>query len=212
MKKKLTYALGEILIVIIGISLAFGMNEWGEDRASKTQKEQYIHNLKLDIKDDKVQLAANLTKINSKIEQAEDVISVLGKDVPNKNVRLRGVYAVANLTNFTPKDYTHQTLVNSGDLKLMNDFELKTTILKHYSDYKTILKAYERQEIINRDYLGNYFIHHTDYDLISEGKSPFKDEKLLKNIMQSARGSLNIKRDATIQGIKSCDSILKVLD
>lgn len=212
MKKTLIYAFGEILIVIIGISLAFAMNKWGEDRSDKAQKEQYIINLKQDIAADKAQLEANLVEINTTIEQAQDVISILGKDVPNKNARLRGVYAVANLTNFTPKDYTHQTLVNSGDLKLMNDFELKTTIQKHYSDYKAILKAYERQEIINKEYLGDYFIHHTDYDLVPQGKSPFKDEKLLKNIMQSARGSLTIKRDATIDGIKSCDSILKVLE
>ncbi|EDP71593.1 hypothetical protein FBALC1_03877 [Flavobacteriales bacterium ALC-1] len=211
MKKTIIYALGEILIVIIGISLAFAMNKWGEDRSDKAQKEQYIINLKQDIAADKAQLEANLVQINTTIEQAQEVISILGKQVPNKNERLRGVYAVANLTNFTPKDYTHQTLVNSGDLKLMNDFELKTTIQKHYSDYKAILKAYERQEIINKEYLGDYFIHHTDYDLIPQGKSPFKDEKLLKNIMQSARGSLTIKRDATINGIKSCDSILKVL-
>ena len=211
MKKKIIYALGEILIVIIGISLAFAMNKWGEDRSNKAQKEQYINNLRQDITADKAQLEANLIKINATIVQAQDVISILGKDVPNKNERLRGVYTVANLSNFTPKDYTHQTLVNSGDLKLMNDFELKAAIQKHYSDYKAILKAYERQEIINKEYLGDYFIHHTDYDLIPQGKSPFKDEKLLKNIMQSARGSLTIKRDATISGIKSCDSILKVL-
>lgn len=212
MKKKLTYAFGEILIVIIGISLAFAMNKWGEERSNKAQKEQYIINLKQDIEADKEQLAANLVIIKEKIVQADEVISILGKEVPNKNKRLQAVYSIAQLTNFTPKDYTHQTLVNSGDLKLMNDFELKTTIQKHYSDYKTILDAYERQEIINKDYIGKYFIYNTDYDLMREGKLPFKDEKLLKNIMRSARGSLDIKRRATENGIKSCDSILRVFE
>lgn len=211
MKKKVTYAFGEILIVIIGISLAFAMNKWGEERSNKAQKEQYINNLKQDIAADKEQLEANLVTIKEKIIQADDVISILGNDVPNKNLRLRGVFSIANLTNFTPKDYTHQTLVNSGDLKLMNDFELKTTIQKHYTDYKLILDAYKRQEIINKDYIGKYFIYNTDYDLMREGKSPFKDEKLLKNIMRSARGSLDIKRRVTEDGIKSCDSILSVL-
>ncbi|SHG57588.1 DUF6090 family protein [Winogradskyella jejuensis] len=212
LKKKFKYAFGEILIVIIGISLAFAMNKWGENTSNKAEKEQYIANLKLDITSDKKQLESNLDIILQKIKQAEDVISILGKDAKNKNQRLRSIYNIANLTSFTPKDYTHQTLINSGDLKLMNDFELKTAIQKHYSDYEKILNAYERQEIINRDYIGNYFIYNTDYDLVREGKSPFKDEKLLKNIMQSARGSLMYKRDATINGIKSCDSILKFLN
>ncbi|MCD2260239.1 DUF6090 family protein [Psychroserpens luteolus] len=211
MKKKLVYAFGEILIVIIGISLAFAMSKWGENTANNAQKAQYINNLKQDIEADKIQLEANLVKINEKIELCGTLIPVLGSNDPEKPTKLRGVYNIANLTNFTPKDYTHQTLVNSGDLKLMNDFKLKSDILKHYSIYKDIQKAYQRQEAINKDYLGRYFIYNTDYDLMREGKSPFTDEKLLKNIMQSVRGSFMIKRDATQRGINSCDSILKVL-
>lgn len=212
MKKQFRYALGEILIVILGISIAFSMNKCAENTQNETQKQQYISNLKEDIRADKSQLEGNLVKINEKIDICTNLIPILGSNDPQKDVKLRGVYTVANLTNFTPKDYTHQTLVNSGDLKLMNNFELKSDILKHYSIYKEIHKAYERQETINKDYLGNYFIYQTDYDLIREGKSPFTDEKLLKNIMQSVRGSFMIKRDATQRGIISCDSILKVLE
>lgn len=212
MKKEIRYAFGEILIVIIGISIAFSMNKCAENSKNETQKQQYISNLKEDIQTDKLQLESNLVKINEKIELCGSLIPILGSDDPQKAVKLRGVFAVANLTNFTPEDYTHQTLVNSGDLKLMNDFKLKSDILKHYSVYKEIQKAYERQEIINKDYLGNYFIYQTNYDLMREGKSPFKDEKLLKNIMQSVRGSFMIKRDATQRGITSCENVLKILE
>ncbi|MFP4845338.1 DUF6090 family protein [Winogradskyella sp. PE311] len=211
MKKKLTYAFGEILIVIVGISLAFAMNNWGEKRSDETQKNEYITNLKQDIAADKLHLESNLEIIKTKIDQAKDVISILGKNSPDKNQRLRAIYNLAQLTSFKPKDYTHQTLVNSGDLKLLNNFELRTTIQKHYSDYEDILNAYKRQEIINKDYLGNYFIYHTDYELIEVGKIPFKDEKLLKNIIQSVYGALMFKRDATLEGIKRCDSILDIL-
>ncbi|WP_323788305.1 DUF6090 family protein [Psychroserpens sp.] len=212
MKKEIRYAFGEILIVIIGISIAFSMNKCAENSKNETQKQQYISNLKEDIQTDKLQLESNLVKINEKIELCGSLIPILGSDDPQKAAKLRGVFAVANLTNFTPEDYTHQTLVNSGDLKLMNDFKLKSDILKHYSVYKEIQKAYERQEIINKDYLGNYFIYQTNYDLMREGKSPFKDEKLLKNIMQSIRGSFMIKRDATQRGITSCENVLKILE
>ena len=212
MKKEIRYAFGEILIVIIGISIAFSMNKCAENSKNETQKQQYISNLKEDIQTDKLQLESNLIKINEKIELCGSLIPILGSDDPQKAVKLRGVFAVANLTNFTPEDYTHQTLVNSGDLKLMNDFKLKSDILEHYSVYKEIQKAYERQEIINKDYLGNYFIYQTNYDLMREGKSPFKDEKLLKNIMQSVRGSFMIKRDATQRGITSCENVLKILE
>ncbi len=211
MKKQFRYALGEILIVILGITIAFSMNKCAENANNKDQKEQYLTNLKRDIEEDKKQLETNLEQITQKIVLCNDILPVLNSDAPDKAIKLRGVYNVANITNFTPKDFTYQTLVNSGDLKLINDFNLKTAIEKHYSSYRDVLKAYERQEVINKDYLGNYFIYHTDYDLVREGKAPFTDEKLLKNIMQSVRGSFMIKKGATESGIRSCDSILKLL-
>lgn len=211
MKKKFTYAFGEILIVIVGISIAFSLNKCAENNKSEAQKKQYITSLKQDIEQDKAQLENNINLIKEKIEVASNFMPKLANPDPNVKYDIRDIYKVAQLTDFTPKDFTYQALVNSGDLKLIDNLELKKAIEKHYANYKAIANAYERQEIINKDYLGHYFIYNTDYDLMREGKSPFNDEKLLKNMMMAIRGSFMIKRDATIMGIQSCDSILKIL-
>lgn len=212
MKKKISYAFGEILIVIVGISIAFSLNKCSENNKNQEQKAQYLTSLKQDIAEDKEQLENNIIEINRKVDLSTELLPLLNTNNPEKNIKLRGVYQLAQLTNFTPKDFTYQALVNSGDLKLLDDLELKKSIERHYANYKMISDAYKRQEIINKDYLGNYFIHNTDYDLIQEGKSPFTDEKLLKNMMQAIRGSFIFKQIATQNGIKSCDSILKILN
>jgi hypothetical protein len=212
MKKKFSYAFGEILIVIVGISIAFSLNKCSENNKNLEQKAQYLTSLKQDIAEDKEQLEKNIIEINRKVDLSTKLLPLLNTNNPEKNTKLRGVYQLAQLTNFTPKDFTYQALVNSGDLKLLDDLELKKAIERHYANYKMISDAYKRQEIINKDYLGNYFIYNTDYDLIQEGKSPFTDEKLLKNMMQAIRGSFIFKQIATQNGIKSCDSILKILN
>lgn len=211
MKKKFSYAFGEILIVIVGISIAFSLNKCSENKKNQEQKAQYLTSLKQDIEDDKAQLESNIKVIEQKVILSTDLLPVLNSNDPQKGSKLQGIYQLAQLTNFTPKDFTYQALVNSGDLKLIDNLELKKAIEKHYANYKIINDAYKRQETINKDYLGNYFIHNTDYDLMRQGKSPFKDEKLLKNMMQAVRGSFIIKLTATENGIKSCDSILKIL-
>lgn len=203
MKKKFAYAFGEILIVIVGISIAFSLNKCAEDSKNKTQKEQYLFSLKQDIEEDKKQLNDNISIISQKVKTSTDILPVLNSNDPQKGEKLRQIYQLAQLTNFTPKDFTYQALVNSGDLKLIDDLELKKAIEQHYANYKVINDAYKRQEIINKDYLGNYFIYNTDYDLMRQGKSPFSDEKLLKNMMQAVRGSFIIKQNATLMGIKN---------
>ncbi len=45
-----------------------------------------------------------------------------------------------------------------------------------------------------------------------KGKFGFENEKLFKNILQSMAGAFQIKKNATIRGIKSCDSLLSVLN
>ena len=75
-----------------------------------------------------------------------------------------------------------------------------------------MLKDYERQENIHKEYLGSYFIHNVDYDAFKQGKFGFQDEKLLKNIIQSMSGSFQFKMNATKKGIASCDSLIQILN
>ncbi|MEZ4792020.1 MAG: hypothetical protein R2783_00640 [Gelidibacter sp.] len=69
-------------------------------------------------------------------------------------------------------------------------------------------KSYLRLENIQKEYVGNYFIYNTDFDDFRQRKFGFKDEKLLKNIIMSMRGSLDIKLKATKKGVESCDQLI----
>ncbi len=205
------YTLGEILIVIIGITIAFSMNKCADETNNKTQKEQYINSLINDIEADKVTLSGNLISIKEKFNKVNEIMPLLGNDDQNKMAITKNVFEIARLVNFRPNNITYQALINSGDFKLIHDFKTKTAIEKHYSNYDLTLKDYERMENINKEYLGSYFIHNSNYDNMKLDKSPFQDEQLLKNIIQSISGALRLKTDATQRAIDSCDELLKIL-
>lgn len=205
------YAFGEILIVIIGISIAFSMNKCAENSKQEAQKNQYLVNIKDDLEADKARLQEIVGELETKLKASKKVLPILNTDSENKMSIIQDIFSVATISNFSPKDITYQTLINSGDFKLIDDFELKKAIEAHYSNYKIMMKDYDRQEIIHKEYLGNYFIHNVDYDDFRKGKFGFKDEKLLKNIIQSMGGSFSIKLKATQNGIESCDKLLAIL-
>ncbi|MBT8271435.1 MAG: hypothetical protein KJO25_05265 [Bacteroidia bacterium] len=206
------YAFGEILIVILGITIAFSLNKWAESSKQHKEKIHYLSNLKNDILTDKAELEKNVELLDEKIRLSADVIAVLGTNSKEKFNTMGNLFTIASLANFEPNDITYQTLINSGDLKLLEDFELRAAIEKHYSNYKIMLKAYQRQENIHKEYLGRYLIENTDYDAFTRNESGFKDEPLLKNIVRSIRGSFGIKIDATKEGIKSCETLLEVIE
>ncbi len=140
-----------------------------------------------------------------------NALPLINTDNPEKVNAMRSIYTVFTATPFYPKDITYQTMINSGDFKLIDDFELKAAIETHYSDYNIMLNDYERLEIIHREYLGKYMIEYSDFDAMRRGELGYSNEKLFKNILQSIQGSLYIKYKATERGLMSCDSLLNVL-
>ncbi len=47
------YTFGEILIVIIGITIAFSMNKCADLKSNEDLKVQYLKNIKLDVESDR---------------------------------------------------------------------------------------------------------------------------------------------------------------
>ncbi len=62
--KYLKYAIGEILLVMIGILLALQVNNWNENRKNSSIEKETLSNLKADLK-------SSLVQLNNKIDQNE---------------------------------------------------------------------------------------------------------------------------------------------
>ena len=76
-------------------------------------------------------------------------------------------------------------MINSGDLKLIENVQLRATSQGHYPSHEKLDNIYIKHTSLIRDYLRDYIINHADYDQISLSKSPFIDELKLKNIVRT---------------------------
>lgn len=207
------YALGEVLIVIIGISIAFSLNKCSENRKDQELQDTYLQNLKSDIVADRDNLKENVLQLEKFQQNAREITPHLNTDSKEKMKILMKIFEVSNTVEFFPQDFTFQTLINSGDFKLIGDFELKAMIQKYYSfDIPQILRDYQRQEIIHKEYLGKYYIYNADFDKMGKGEFPFEDEQLLKRIIQSLSASCRLQQQASEEGLILCDSIIKVIE
>jgi len=52
--KYLKYAIGEIILVVLGILIALKITDWNENRKSRILEQNYIHELKIDLQKDSV--------------------------------------------------------------------------------------------------------------------------------------------------------------
>jgi len=55
LRKYLIYAIGEILLVVIGVLIALQINNWNEDRKERVLEDDYLAKISLNIEDDIIQ-------------------------------------------------------------------------------------------------------------------------------------------------------------
>jgi len=128
--KYMRYAIGEILLVVIGILIALSINNWNENRKLRNQELKYIENLRTDIELNIAEINQYLDTRTSSIESANKVIEYYeGKplsDLNDLNFHATNVYI---WQKFTLHDNTYQELVNSGNLTIISNDSIKTGLL-----------------------------------------------------------------------------------
>lgn len=212
MKINWKYTIGEILIVIIGISIAFGLNNWNEGRQDQKLKSQYVNNLIQDVN-------SEIEKLNTVQSQIQDKISTIRKLRPQlMNPQLRNdstitkIFKLARLENFDPENSTYQTLINSGDMKLLDNFELRRRIEAHYAVHDIVARDYSRIEKIHERYLGDFFIHKINYAELYRGNVEFLNDPLLLNIFSSLEGAYQLLASSNQKCLDSNQELLHQLE
>jgi hypothetical protein len=137
-RRHLKYAIGEIILVVIGILIALQINNWNENRKDKIKEHAYLSNLKKDIsKDIVINTYYILDRYQKKVEVlkkgkafyqgkyiVKDTISFLN-DIGYGNVFGNVIWAFNKAT--------YNQLVNTGDFKVIESDTLKTSILNYYN-------------------------------------------------------------------------------
>ena len=125
------YALGEIMIVSIGIMLAFGINKCSSDLAESREAQEYKTSLKADLKE-------NLKSISRIIKLQEQKVTELNyvlANIENKSVDIDSLgsilYRQRKSPTFFPISGTFKSLVSQGEIGILST-ELKRELFNLY--------------------------------------------------------------------------------
>ncbi|MTE27864.1 MULTISPECIES: DUF6090 family protein [Winogradskyella] len=131
-KKYLLYAIGEIILLVIGILIALSLNGWKEKNELKTQELNTLKQLKEEFK-------ANLEQLDEKISMRTAMIhsgTTLLKyhDNPNlSNLDSVAIYLARSSVSPTFDPITND-LISGGRLYLIQNLELRSKLSKWPSD------------------------------------------------------------------------------
>lgn len=210
MKINWKYAIGEIIIVIIGISIAFALNNWAQRNQQQSTEKLYLQSLEKDLSNDIDSLNKNIHLLSQNLSDINLLRPHLGNPLPGRDTVYRRIFNIASTVAFIPEDATYHTLVNSGDFKLISDFELKSAIEKHYRAYLHMQRDYERRDNFSKKYMADYFVD-LDYDAIYRGNFDFMDDKRLRNMVFNLQGIVYFQINAAGEAKKSAENLLNVI-
>ncbi|WCO00268.1 DUF6090 family protein [Psychroserpens ponticola] len=133
--KYLKYAIGEIILVVIGILIALSINNWNEGRKSENDKQKLMHDLKQEFSTNKEALENHLIGLEKNNSQLNKVINFSAGDLELTTDSLR----LYSSTLYYPHTLSllnsvQEGAISSGKFEILSDsLKHKLNLLKDYS-------------------------------------------------------------------------------
>ena len=147
------YAIGEIILVVIGILIALQINNWNEERKNHGTQIGFIRGLLLNVDDD---IVAINSSINRNYEKMEAITQISNRFYQPLDMRNDSILKAYFITMWGAEFFSNQSSVfdgikSSGKLNLIRSDELLFQILSYYHNSGEISRE---QEINNANIEG----------------------------------------------------------
>ncbi|MFD1314654.1 DUF6090 family protein [Namhaeicola litoreus] len=140
----LTYALGEILLVVIGILIALQVNNWNEGRKQRLEEVKYFSNLINDLQADDERLNNMIFLSEAKVKAAQDVYKGASLDsIGSLYDFSTNMMSLIFVDEFRPNDNTYEEMKSSGNFSMIRNDDLKLKLMNLRKTYIQLAAAHE---------------------------------------------------------------------
>lgn len=128
--KYVVYAIGEIILVVIGILIALQINNWNEERKIRQSEQEILQNLNYDLISNKERLHNILKKRRKEFHSGIYALTLFNTDVSNiPEQKLDSILADIEMSwTFEASDGTIKSLISSGKLDHIQNEKLKSLL------------------------------------------------------------------------------------
>lgn len=133
----LLYAVGEIVLVVIGILIALQINNWNELRKERVQERKFLYSLKADLLVDLESLDAIMVERASKVNCSNMLMHPQQMDSPQQIRTVDSlIWRVMGWMRFVPRTNTMEELISSGNLNIISSDSIKYMLMTLKEDHQ----------------------------------------------------------------------------
>ena len=137
--KYFKYAIGEIVLVVIGILIALSINNWNEGRKARKQEIKYLKNLQADVQLELKNNDSTITFRANKAKAGAQLLDFKVLETPSNFLALeQSIQQVFTWRAFLPTNNTYNELLSSGNLNYITNDSIKNYLLELDKIYLSI--------------------------------------------------------------------------
>lgn len=215
-RKYLTYAIGEITLVVIGILIALSINNWNEETKNRAFEKEILEQIRANLIKDKLTLEEIQTNFENAMNSTDKVLR--GKWTPDERDSLKyWLSDIVRFDRFQPLTNAFEVAKSKG-LDLISNKQLRFVIGAYYDDeIRHVVKCIEDIELtFQKDWI--YIIRKETIDfkfgqyVILKDTEMLKGESEMTNILRTNKDNFNGGTIRIKWGIKQIDRITNLLD
>ncbi len=216
-KKYAFYALGEIVLVMVGILLALQFSTWNKEKENTKKEGWYLVNIVEDIEYQKSILKDMKIFCNESIETGKQIIEEYNRnksflEIDSLDQRLN---SLMNSFTFPNTNNTYNELVSSGKFDLIQEKKLSLTIIEYFSFIREN-NANSNTDIINVFYPEIYPVYNQFSQVVlpnNSNKKPTIDKDItlyIHDILQKPASKLLLLNAIKTQILLLLDNIVVI--
>ncbi|MBO6794393.1 MAG: hypothetical protein JJ895_10820 [Balneolaceae bacterium] len=192
--KYLIYAVGEIILVVIGILIALQINTWNENEKSNEIRDNNYTQLLEDLKTDKEYIESIIKEYNTNILLYQEYL----KSYKTPNLTLNDVMDNQNQLDFSVttirfQNSTITSLENTGEIKLIpSDLRKKLTDFKRNQEFVTETNNDGNKYFFDRMEIAGISSSQPDFQNRIRNQPLLKEELGIKDNLPKIIGSIEI--------------------
>jgi hypothetical protein len=162
--KYFKYAIGEIILVVIGILIALQINNWNEKKQERIKEQAFLKEINLDFKSNKSQLDSIISYNKVSLHAGSRLLEIIGsfnlKNPERNDSNAHFADSIQYYNNlvwrnksFNPKNGAVEALLNSSSFDLIKN----DTLRRHLISWKDVLNDYLEEETFAMNFLFNEY-------------------------------------------------------
>jgi|TARA_B110000977_G_C10989271_1_gene459244 hypothetical protein len=143
--KYLIYAIGEIILVVIGILIALQVNNLNENRLIEELEISLLKEMKDNLRSDIEDIKINIGIHQRSIQSAKIILNSFDNELPDKDTLNMHYGKVGMIPRYLMTENAYSSMKKEG-MRIIQNYSLKNAITNHYENAFSFLRAWSEAE------------------------------------------------------------------